>query len=114
MNTLVNSVRLMGNLGKEPVIREFSNGGKIANFSLATRYVSKDKEGNKTEETSWHNVVVKGRQADIVAKYLTKGSPVAVEGRLNYRKYNDADGNERYVTEIVVSELQLIGGKKGE
>lgn len=112
MNALINSVRLMGNLGKEPVIREFSNGGKVANFSLATRYVTKDKDGNKMEETTWHNIVVKGKQAEIVQKYLVKGSAVAIEGRLNYRKYNDEKGAERSITEIIANEIQFVGGKK--
>lgn len=112
MNALINSVRLMGNLGKEPVIREFSNGGKVANFSLATHYVTKDKEGNKVEETAWHNIVVWGKQAEIVQKFLGKGSSVAIEGRLNYRKYNDAQGTEQHITEIIANEIQFMGGKK--
>lgn len=112
MNALSNSVRLMGNLGKDPVIKEFSNGGKIANFTLATLHISKDKEGNRTEETDWHNVVVKGKQAEIVEKYLTKGSKIALEGRLCNRKYTDASGVEKYITEIVANEFQFVGGKK--
>lgn len=112
MNALSNSVRLMGNLGKDPVIKEFSNGGKIANFTLATMHIGKDKEGNRTEETDWHNIVVKGKQAEVVEKYLTKGSKIALEGRLCNRKYTDASGNEKFISEIVANEFQFVGGKK--
>ncbi len=112
MNTLVNSVRLMGNLGKDPIIKEFSNGGKIANFSLATIYISKDKDGNKVEETDWHNIVIKGKQAEVVEKYLTKGSKIAIEGRLVNRKYTDSAGVEKYITEVIANEFQFVGAKK--
>jgi single-strand DNA-binding protein len=111
MNALVNSVRLLGNLGKDPVVKTFSNGGKIANLSLATAYTFKDKEGNKVEETDWHNLVIKGKQAEIAEKYLSKGSRIAVEGAIRTRKYNDSEGQERYITEIVVNEFQMLGSK---
>jgi len=112
MNALANSVRLMGNLGKEPVIKTFSNGGKIANFSLATQHIGKDKDGNRVEETDWHNIVIRGKQAEIAEKYLTKGSQVAIEGRLTSRKYTDANGTERYITEVIAHEFQFIGSRK--
>lgn len=112
MNALVNSVRLMGNLGKAPVIKTFSNGGKIASFSLATQHISKDKDGNRVEETDWHNVVIKGKQAEVVEKYLTKGSQIALEGRLCTRKYSDASGADKYITEIIANEFHFIGSKK--
>lgn len=111
MNTLSNSVRLLGNLGKEPVIKTFSDGGKIANFSLATTSFSKDKEGNRKEDTDWHNVVIKGKLAEIAEKYLTKGSQIAVEGMLKNRKYTDSDGHDKYITEVVVNEFQMMGKK---
>lgn len=111
MNALSNSVRLLGNLGKEPVIKTFSNGGKVANFSLATKSFSKDKDGNRVEETDWHNLVVRGKQAEIVEKYLTKGSQIAVEGMLKSRKYTDSDGHDKYITEVVVNEFQMMGRK---
>lgn len=111
MNALSNSVRLLGNLGKEPVVKTFSNGGKVASFSLATKSFSKDKEGNRVEETDWHNLVVWGKQAEIAEKYLSKGSQIAVEGMLKNRKYTDSDGNDKYITEVVVNEFQMIGKK---
>ncbi len=111
MNTLVNSVRLLGNLGKDPVVKSFSNGGKIANFSLATAHAYKDKDGNRVEETDWHNIVIKGKLAEVAEKYLSKGSRIALEGSLRTRKYNDAEGQEKYITEIQVSEFQMLGSK---
>lgn len=111
MNALSNSVRLMGNLGKEPVIKNLSNGGKLATFSLATKSYSKDKDGNRKEETDWHNLVVWGKQAEIAEKYLTKGSQIAIEGMLKSRKYTDSEGHDKYITEVVVNEFQMMGKK---
>jgi single-strand DNA-binding protein len=111
MNTLVNSVRLLGNLGKDPVVKSFSNGGKIANCTLATSHVYKDKDGNRVEETDWHNIVIKGKLAEVAEKYLNKGSRIALEGSIRTRKYNDADGKEKYITEIQVSEFQMLTSK---
>ncbi len=111
MNALSNSVRLLGNLGKEPVIKSLTNGGKLATFSLATKSFSKDKDGNRKEETDWHNLVVWGKQAEIVEKYLTKGSQIAVEGMLKSRKYTDSEGHDKYVTEVVVNEFQMMSRK---
>jgi len=112
MNTIVNSVRLLGNLGKDPVIKSFNNGGKVANCTLATAHISKDKDGNKVEETDWHLIVIKGKMAEVAEKYLSKGSQIAIEGSLRSRKYNDSEGNEKYITEVIVSDLQMLGGKK--
>jgi single-strand DNA-binding protein len=113
MNALVNSVRLLGNLGKDPVVKSFSNGGKVANCTLATAHFSKDKEGNRVEETDWHNIVIKGKLAEVVEKYLTKGSKIAVEGTLRNRKYTDASGTDKYITEIIVNDLQMLSKKEG-
>jgi single-strand DNA-binding protein len=112
MNAVVNSVRLLGNIGKDPVIREFSNGGKVANFTLATPHISKDKDGNRVEETDWHNLVIRGKMAEVVEKYLSKGSQIAVEGALRSRKYQDSEGTDKYITEVIVNDLQMLGGKK--
>ena len=114
MNALVNSVRLMGNLGKAPIIKSFSNGGKIANCTIATAHISKDKEGNKIEETDWHNIVIKGKLAEVVEKYVSKGSKIAVEGSLRNRKYTDAAGNDKYITEVIVNDLQLLSKKESQ
>jgi single-strand DNA-binding protein len=112
MNALINSVRLLGNLGKNPEIKTFSNGGKVANCRLATAHVYKDKDGNRVEETDWHNVVIKGKQAEIAEKFLSKGSQIAIEGQIRYRNYTDATGAEKYITEIIVSDFQMVGNKK--
>lgn len=112
MNGLRNSVRLIGNLGQAPDVKELSGGKKLAKFSLATSEVYKDAEGNKITETQWHHIVAWGKQADVVSKFLKKGSEVAVEGKLHSRSYTDKEGKKRFFTEIVVNELLMIGGKK--
>jgi single-strand DNA-binding protein len=113
MNALVNSVRLMGNLGKDPVIKSFSNGGKVANCTIATAHFSKDKEGNKVEETDWHNIVIKGKLAEVAEKYLSKGSKIAVEGSLRNRKYTDSAGADKFITEVIVNDIQFLSKKEG-
>jgi len=112
MNNLVNSVRLMGNLGKKPEMKTFTNGGKVANCRLATSYIHKDKDGNRVEETDWHNLIIRGKQADVAEKYLEKGSQIAIEGQIRYRSYTDTAGAEKYITEILVTDFQMIGSKK--
>ncbi|MES2655367.1 MAG: single-stranded DNA-binding protein [Bacteroidota bacterium] len=111
MNNLKNSVRLIGNLGMSPEVKETANGKKLAKFSIATNESYKDENGQKVEETMWHNLIVWGKQADIVEKYLTKGSEVAIEGKLSNRNYTDKDGIKRYVTEIIVNEFLMLGNK---
>jgi len=113
-----NRVMLIGNLGRDPEIRNFQNGGKIANLRLATSESWKDKDtGERKEKTEWHSVVVRGAGvAGIAEKFLEKGSTVLVEGQLSTRKWTDQSGAERYSTEIVVAghdgKLTLMGGKK--
>lgn len=111
MNNLKNSVRLIGNLGMSPEVKETANGKKLAKFSIATNESYKDENGQKVEETIWHNLIVWGKQADIAEKYLTKGSEVAIEGKLSNRNYTDKDGIKRYVTEIIVNEFLLLGSR---
>lgn len=111
MNTLRNKVQLIGNLGADPEVKTFNGGKTVARFSIATTDAYKDKEGNKVSETTWHNVVAWGRTASVAEKFLKKGSEVAIEGRLSNRSYEDKEGIKRYVTEIIVNELLLIGGK---
>jgi len=116
----VNKVMLIGNLGKDPELRYAPSGSAVASFSLATSEQWKDQEGNPQERTSWHNVVVWGKLAEIAAEYLKKGRKVYIEGRLQYRDYETKDGNKRYVTEIVASDLIMLssprqdGGEKEE
>lgn len=110
----LNKAILIGNLGKDPEIRNSKDGGQIANFSLATSEVWNDKAtGEKKEKTEWHNVVVFGRLAEIVGQYLKKGSTVYVEGRITTEKWNK-DGVDRYTTKIIANEIKMMGGKKGD
>ncbi len=103
---------LIGNLGKDPELRYAPSGAAVVNFSLATSEQWKDQEGNPQEKTSWHNIVVWGKLAEIAAEYLKKGRKVYIEGRLQYRDYEGKDGNKRYVTEIVVSDLVMLGSRQ--
>lgn len=110
MKSLRNSVQLIGRLGKDPEVKDF-NDRKKAFFSLATSDVYKNQKGEKIEETQWHNVVIWGKLAGIAEKYLKKGNEVAVEGRLIHRVY-EVNGEKRFVTEINVNDLVMLGGKK--
>jgi len=112
MNTLKNSVQLIGNLGNDPQVKHLESGKVVANLSIATSDSFKNKEGEKVENTQWHDLVVWGKTAEVVEKYLKKGSKVAIEGKLTHRNYDDKDGNKRYVTEIVVNELLMLGDKR--
>ena len=109
MNALRNKVQLIGRLGQEPEVLTFEDGGKIAKFSMATDDSYKDKQGQKVERTQWHNVVVRGGLVNIVENYVTKGQEIAIEGKLTSRSWDDKDGNKRYVTEVMVNELLLLG-----
>ncbi len=107
-----NKVTLIGNLGQNPEVKELDGGKKFAKFSLATNETYHNKAGEKITDTQWHNLTVWGKTADIVEKYLKKGSEVAVEGKLLNRNYTDKEGVKRYITEVQVSELVMLGGKK--
>jgi single-strand DNA-binding protein len=112
MYALKNKVQLIGNLGNAPEVKNTENGKKLARFSMATNETYRGRTGEKITETTWHNVVAWGKVADIAEKFLTKGKEVAIEGKLINRSYSDKDGIKRYVTEIQVNELLLIGGEK--
>ena len=104
-----NSVQLVGNVGQDPEIRNLEGGKKVANITIATNdYYTNDK-GEKVEQTEWHRVTAWGKVADIIEKYVTKGKEVAIEGKLTHRSYDDKDGNKRYVTEVVVNDILLLG-----
>jgi len=105
MNTLRNSVRLVGNLGMDPEIRALDNNRKMARLSIAVNESYKNDKGEKITDTQWHSLVMWGPQAKLAEDYLKKGDEVAVEGRLSSRSYTDKDGNKRYVTEVVVNEF---------
>lgn len=110
----VNKVILVGNCGRDPEIRYLPSGQAVANVSVATTSRRKDKtSGEFVEETQWHRVTFFERLAEIVGEYVKKGSPIYVEGRLTYRKYTDKDGVEKQATDIVASELQLLGRREG-
>jgi single-strand DNA-binding protein len=115
----VNKVILVGNLGKDPEIKSFANGGKIANFTIATSESWKDKmSGERKERTEWHNIKIDNENLiRVVEQYLRKGSKVYVEGQLQTRKWQDRDGNDRYTTEVVVGrfkgELELLDRREG-
>ena len=110
----INKVILIGNLGKDPEVRYTPNGAAICNITLATTRSWKNKDsGDKVEETEWHRVVFYDRLAEIAGEYLKKGRPVYVEGRLKTRKWQDKEGVEKYTTEIVADNMQLLGGREG-
>jgi len=110
----VNKVFLVGHLGKDPELRYSANGQAVANVTLATSESWKDKEsGEKQERVEWHRVVFFGRLAEIAGEYLKKGSPVYLEGKLQTRKWQDKQGQDRYTTEIVANDMQMLGGGNG-
>jgi single-strand DNA-binding protein len=111
MNNLRNKVNLIGNLGNNPEVKVFESGKKMVRLSLATSENYKNTNGEKVEETQWHNLVAWGKTADIAEKYLQKGSELAIEGKLTYRSYEDKNGEKKYITEIVVNELMMLGKK---
>ncbi|REE07762.1 MULTISPECIES: single-stranded DNA-binding protein [Winogradskyella] len=111
MSTLKNKVQLIGNVGNVPEITNLENGKKVAKFSIATNESYKDSKGEKVTDTQWHTIVAWGKIAEIVEKYVGKGKEVALEGKLTSRSYETAVGEKRYVTEVVVDEILLLGIK---
>ena len=107
----INKVILIGNLGKDPEVRYMPNGEAVANFSIATTDSWKDKSGAKQERTEWHNIVMYKKLAEIAGEYLKQGRPVYLEGRLQTRKWQTKEGQDRYTTEIVADVMQMLGGK---
>jgi single-strand DNA-binding protein len=114
MYALKNKVQLIGNLGQNPEIKTLDGGKKMAKFSIATSEAYRNANGEKITETQWHNLVAWGKLAEIIEKYITKGSEVAVEGKLTYRTYNDKEGNKKYFTEIQVNELLMLGERSSK
>jgi len=110
----INKVILVGNLGQDPEIRYTANGAAVANITVATSEQWTDRQsGQKQERTEWHRVVLFGRLGEIAGEYLRKGSQVYLEGKLQTRKWQDQNGQDRYTTEIVANELQMLGGRGG-
>lgn len=109
----VNKVILVGNLGKDPEITNIGNDVKKAAFSLATSESYKTKDGNKVEQTEWHNIIIWRGLADVAERFLHKGSKIYLEGKIKYRSYDDKDGNKRYITEIVGDTFTMLDSKQG-
>ncbi len=114
MNALRNKVQLIGNVGMNPEIKTLDGGKKLAKMRIATNESYKNSKGELVKETQWHNLIAWGKTAEIIEKYLKIGNEVAVEGKLINRNYTDKDGQKRYITEIQVNELLMIGGKNPE
>jgi single-strand DNA-binding protein len=110
-HTMINKVILLGNVGKDPEVRHIANGAAVAQFSLATSETYKDKNGAKTTQTEWHNIVLWRGLAEIAEKYVKKGDQLYIEGKIRSRSYDDKDGNKRYITEIVGETMQMLGKK---
>ena len=111
----VNKVILIGNLGKDPEIRYTTHGSVVANFTIATSETWKDKNsGERKQKTEWHRIVFWGSQAEIIGKYLAKGSQVYIEGKIQTRKYQDNNGQDRYITEVIGKEFLMIGNRQNQ
>jgi len=111
MYALKNKVQLIGHLGAQPDIRNTETGKKYARFSVATSETYKTAKGERIKETQWHNLVAWGKVADLVEKYLNKGTEIVVEGKLVNRNYTDKDGNKKHFSEVLVNELMLLNNK---
>lgn len=114
MYSLRNKVQLIGNLGKNPEIKNTDAGKKLAKFSVATNEIYTNNKGEKVKETQWHNIVAWGKMADVAEKYLEKGAEVVIEGKIITKDYVDKDGIKKYATEIQVNEMLLMGSKNQE
>ena len=114
MNTLRNSVKLIGRLGQDPEVKTLDKGNKVAKFSLATSDSYTARDGSKQEQTQWHNIVVWGNLAGICEKYLKKGKEIAIDGRLTYHTWEDKNGTKHTSAEIVASEMLFVGSKPEE
>ncbi len=112
MNALRNKVQLIGHLGMDPEVKALNGGKKLAKMSIATNETYKNAKGEKVTDTQWHNLIAWGKTAEIVEKFLKKGSEVAIEGKLINNNYTDKEGIKRYVTEIEVSEVLMLDSKK--
>lgn len=112
MNALRNSVRLIGHLGDNPKVRKLGSGKIVANFSLATNEIYRDKNGEKQTETTWHRLVGWGKHAELVENYVKKGSEIAIEGKIANRSYEDKNGDKQYISEILINQILLLDRNK--
>lgn len=106
-----NRVQLIGHVGNDPEVKNLDGGKKVANFTIATNDSYRNDKGEKVEQTEWHKVVAWGKTAEIIEKFVSKGKEVGLEGKLTHRSYEDKNGEKRYLTEVVVSEIMLLGSK---
>lgn len=111
MNALKNKVQLIGNAGNDPEIKTFEAGKKLARLTIATNESYLNEKGERKTDTQWHTVTAWGKTAEIIEKYVSKGKELAVEGKLTHRSYDDKNGEKRYITEVVVSDVLLFGNK---
>lgn len=111
---MINKVILIGNLGNPPVLNQIESGKSVASFSIATSETYKNRNGEKVQDTQWHNIVAWGSLAEICDKYLTKGSKVFIEGKLTTRSYEDKEGVKKYITEVVAREMKMLSPKNSE
>ena len=111
MTNLRNRVQLIGNLGNTPEIKDFEGGKKLAKLSIATNESYRNQKGELVKETQWHNVIAWGKTAKIVEEYLDKGAEVCISGKLTSRSYEDAEGNKKYIPEIVMQDLLMLGNR---
>jgi len=109
MNSLKNKVQLIGNLGNDPEIINLEDGKKIAKFSIATNETYKNAQGDKIENVYWHNLIAWNKTAELAEKYLLKGKEIAIEGKLTNRSYETENGEKKYVTEVIVTEILMLG-----
>jgi single-strand DNA-binding protein len=111
MSTLKNKVQLIGHVGQTPELAILDNGKKVVRFSLATNEFHRNSKGEKVQQTNWHNLTAWGKTAEIIAKYVTKGKEIAIEGKLNSRNYETEQGEKRYITDVIVNEVVMLGSK---
>lgn len=111
---MVNKAQLIGNVGADPEVKPLNNGGKVANFRVATSETFKDKDGNRQEKTEWHRIVAFGNVADIIEKYVRKGNQIFVEGKIQTRDWEDKDKNKRQTTEILAQTVRMLGKKSSD
>ena len=109
MQNLRNRVQLIGRLGQDPEVKTLTSGKKLTTFSIATSDSYRNSDGNKVEDTQWHNIVAWSKTAEIVDKYVNKGQEIAVEGKLTNRSFEDKEGEKRYISEVVVNEVLMFG-----
>ena len=112
MNNLKNRVQLIGYVGVDPEVKKLESGKTVATFRIATNETYKDSNGNKVEDTQWHDVVAWGKQAEVIEQYLRKGKEIALDGKLMHRTYDAKDGSKRYVTEVKMNDFAFLGKKE--